>query len=324
MPHVLVAGKLHPSGVALLRAAPGVTFDLVDEISEPSYAPLMDRADALVLRTQPLSADTVARAARLKLVSRHGVGYDAVDVQALNDRGIPLCIVGDVNTNAVAEHAMMMILATVKKVLLADTAVRDPSRWGWRNRLEAGEVGGKTLLVMGFGRIGRRLAQLAQAFNMRVIAHDPWLERHGWPDGPVRPVADLATALGEADVISLHLPPADRHALGATELAQVKRGAVLVNTARGGIVSEVALVDALRDGRIAAAGLDVFDKEPPMQGDPLFSFAQVLLSPHIAGLTAEGAERLAIHSVQNVLDFFAGRLNPALIVNAGSLANGTP
>jgi D-3-phosphoglycerate dehydrogenase len=315
MPHVLVAGKLHPAGLALLQDAPDVTFDLVEEVSEPSYAPLIDKADALVLRTQPMSEDTIARAARLRLVSRHGVGYDAVDVGALNRRGIPLCIVGDVNTNAVAEHAMMLILAAVKKVLLADTAVRDPSRWGWRNRLEAGEVAGKTLLIMGFGRIGRRLAMLAQAFGMQVIAHDPWLQQHGWPDDSVRPVADLALALGQADVISLHLPPADQHALGTNELAQIKRGAVLVNTARGGIVCEAALVAALRDGRIAAAGLDVFDCEPPHDGDPLFAFPQVVLTPHIAGLTAEGAERLAVHSVQNVLDFFAGRLDAALIVN---------
>ena len=149
MPHVLVAGKIHPSGVALLRGAPGVTFDLVEEVSEPSYAPLIDRADAVVLRTQPMTAATVARAGRLQLVSRHGVGYDAVDVAALDARGIALSVVGDVNTVAVAEHAMMMMLAAVKKVLRADRAVRDPSQWGWRNRLEAGELAGKTLLVLG-------------------------------------------------------------------------------------------------------------------------------------------------------------------------------
>lgn len=321
MPHVLVAGKIHPSGVALLKNAPGITFDLVEEVSEPSYAPLIDRADALVLRTQPLRAATVARADRLLLVSRHGVGFDAVDVTALNARGIALSVVGDVNTVAVAEHAMMMMLAAVKRVLRADRAVRDPAQWGWRNRLEAGEVGGKTLLVLGFGRIGRHLAGLAAAFGMTVIAHDPWLERHGWPEGPVRPVSDLGQALAMADVISVHMPKADRPALGAAELALVKPGVVIVNTARGGIVDEISLAEALRAGHVGAAGLDVFDDEPPAPDNPLLAFDQVLLSPHIGGLTAEGAERLAVYSVQNVLDFFAGRLDPALVVNAAALRN---
>lgn len=319
MPHVLVAGKLHPSGVKMLREAEGITFDLVEEVSEPSYAPLIDKADALILRTQPMTEETVERAARLRLVSRHGVGYDAVDVEALNDRKIALCVVGDVNTSAVAEHTMMLMLAATKRVLRADTAVRDRSRWGWRNRLEACELAGKTLLLLGYGRIGRQVAKLALAFDMRVIAYDPWLEGHGWPDGPVRPVSDLPTALAQADVISLHMPPSEKPVLGRLELAHVKPGAVLINTARGGIVSETALVEALKDGRIGAAGIDVFLDEPPEAGHPLLAFDQVVFSPHIAGLTAEGAERLAMHSVQNVLDFFAGRLDPALIVNAKSL-----
>lgn len=319
MPHVLVAGKIHPAGLALLQAAPGVTFDLVEEVSEPSYAPLIGRADALVLRTQPLTAATLAQAGRLRIVSRHGVGFDAVDVAALDARGIALAVVGDINTVAVAEHALMMMLAAVKRALRADRAVRDPAQWGWRNRLEAGELGGKTLLLLGYGRIGRHVAGLATAFGMRVIAHDPWLEQRGWPDGPVRPVADLAAALAQADVISVHVPKADRPVLGAAELAQVRHGVVIVNTARGGIVDETALAAALSRGQVGAAGLDVFDAEPPPPDHPLLGFDQVLLSPHIGGLTAEGAERLALHSVRNVLDFFAGQLDPALVVNAAAL-----
>lgn len=318
MPHVLVAGRIHPSGVALLRAAPEITFDLVDEVSEASYAPLIDRADALILRTQPLTTATVALAGRLRIVSRHGVGYDAVDVPALTRRSITLAVVGAVNTSAVAEHAMMMILAASKRVLRADTAVRDPSRWGWRNRLEAGEIAGKTLLVLGYGRIGRRVAELAAAFDMTVIAHDPLQERQGWPAGPARAAPDLAAALAEADVISVHMPKAEEPTLGNAELALVKRGVVIVNTARGGIVDERALSYALKDGRVGAAGLDVFEDEPPDFSNPLLAFDQVLLSPHIGGLTAEGGERLAVHSVRNVVDFFAGTLDPALVVNAAA------
>ncbi len=319
MPHILVAGKIHAAGLALLDAAPGVTFDVVEEVSEPSYAPLIDRADALILRTQPLGSATVARAVRLTIVSRHGVGYDAVDVAALDRRGIALAIVGDVNTVAVAEHAMMMMLAATKRALRADRAVRAPGQWGWRNRTEAGELAGRTLLLLGYGRIGRKVAALATAFGMTVIAHDPRVQADGWPEGVVRPVGDLDAGLAVADVISVHTPKAERPALGAGELARVKPGVVIVNTARGGIVNELALADALRTGRVAAAGLDVFDDEPPASDHPLLAFDQVLLSPHIAGLTSEGAERLAVHSVRNVLDHFAGRLDPALVVNAAAL-----
>ena len=136
MPHILVAGAVHPAGLAALRADPHVTFDYVEDVSEESYAPLIGKADALVIRTQPLSAATVAKGERLKVVSRHGVGYDAVDLAALNARGIALMIVGDTNSLSVAEHAMMMLLACAKRTILADKAVRDPARWGWRNRLE--------------------------------------------------------------------------------------------------------------------------------------------------------------------------------------------
>jgi D-3-phosphoglycerate dehydrogenase / 2-oxoglutarate reductase len=324
MPHILVAGKLHPSGVDLLRRAQGVTFDLVDEISEPSYAPLIDRADALVLRTQPLSAATIAKAERLKLVSRHGVGYDAVDVAALSARGIPLCIVPDVNSAAVAEHAIMLILAATKQVLRADRAVRNPKDWGWRHRLEAGEVAGKTLLVLGCGRIGRLLANYAASLGMKVIGYDPWLERAGWPAGPLECVSSLANGLARADVISVHVPKAEHPLLGAAELKATRPGVVIINTARGGIVDEAALAAALASGHVAAAGIDVFADEPPASDHPLFAFDQVILSPHIAGLTAEGAERLAVYSVQNVIDFFAGSLDPDLIVNAAAIGEKAP
>lgn len=314
MPHVLVAGKLHPSGLALLQAAEGVTFTHIEDISEASYQAYLAHADAIVIRTQPMGAASVAKAPRLKIVSRHGVGYDAVAVAALNARHIPLCIVGDVNSVSVAEHAMMLILACTKRLIRSDRAVRQ-GHWVWRNGLEQGEVAGKTLLILGYGRIGRRLARLAAAFGMEILAYDPWALAHGWPEGAARPVASLEQGLALADVISVNLPKADRPILGAAELALLKPGAVIVNTARGGIVDEAALLAALTSGQVGAAGLDVFDAEPPMADHPLLAFDQVILTPHTAGLTAEAAERMAISSVQNVLDFFAGQLDPALIVN---------
>ena len=315
MPHVLIAGKLHPAGLALLKGAEAYTYDYVEEVSEPSYAPLIEKADGLVIRTQPLSAATIAGASRLKIVSRHGVGYDSVDLTALNRRRVPLCVVGDVNSLSVAEHAMMLILASAKRVIRADRAVR-AGPWGWRNRLEASEISGKRLLIIGFGRSGRHLAQMAEGFSMEVQAFDPFLAEGGWPVGTVVPAESLAAGLAWADVVSLHVPKAGRPILGAKEFACLKPGAIVVNTARGGIVDEAELALALKDGRVVAAGLDVFDDEPPASGHPLLAFDQVVLSPHIAGLTQQAAERMAVSSVQNVIDFFAGSLDPDLIVNS--------
>ena len=314
MPHVLIAGKLHPAGLARIEGAEGFTFDYVEAISEPSYAPLVDSADALVIRTQPLTAATVARASRLKLVSRHGVGYDAVDLEALARRRIALCIAGGANSLSVAEHAMTLILACAKRVLRADRAVRGGD-WKWRDRLEAMEISGRALLIVGYGRAGRKLADMAKGFDMEVRAFDPFVAEGGWPPGSASPVATLAEGLAWADIVSLNAPKAGKPLIGAQEFALLKPGAILVNTARGGVVDEAALGAALTEGRVAAAGLDVFDDEPPPASHPLLAFDQVILSPHIAGVTAEAAERMAVASVQNVIDFFAGRLDPSLIVN---------
>ena len=167
MPHILIAGKLHPAGLALLGAASGVTFDYVEEISEPSYQAHLAKADGMVIRTQPLGAASVAKAGALKIVSRHGVGYDAVDVAALNARKIPLCIVGDVNSAGVAEHAMMLILAATHRLIAADRETR-AGNWGWRNGLQTQEVRGKRLLII-LSAGGRAEAYQPDGFNRFTI-----------------------------------------------------------------------------------------------------------------------------------------------------------
>jgi D-3-phosphoglycerate dehydrogenase len=319
MPHVLVAGRLHPAGIERLKTARDVSYTLVDDISLESYLPHVAGADALVLRTQPLTAAAIAAAPQLKIVSRHGVGYDAVDVAALNARGIPLCIVGDVNSRAVAEHTLMLMLAVARKAAQHDAAVRRGA-WEVRNRFETVELDGKNLLLAGFGRIGRRVAELARAFGMTVTAYDPFVKPDVMAKHGVRPAADLVRALGEADYVSLHMPGSTAGAvIFEEEIKAMKPGAILINAARGGLVDEVLLDRALREGRLGGAGLDVLKAEPPDPGHPLLSNDRVVLSPHAAGLTAECAARMAVASVQNVLDHFAGRLDPALVVNAAEV-----
>lgn len=321
MVRILVAGKIHPDGLALLQR-PDIELDYVEEVSTASYRPYLKDADAILIRTQPLPGECVSEAPNLKIVSRHGVGYDAVDVNALNARGIPLAIVGDVNSRAVAEHATMLMLAAARRAVIFDKKTRG-GEWNYRNTLDMDEVDGRSLLIVGFGRIGKRLAQIAKALGMEVAAHDRYQSDESIAAEGVRPVADLHEALREADVVSLHVPKVgDKALIGADELALMKKSAIIVNTARGGLVDEAALVDALNSGRLAAAGLDVFDDEPPASDNPLLHCERAILSPHNAGLTALCARRMAMSAAQNILDHFAGNLDASLVVNHAEIKSG--
>jgi D-3-phosphoglycerate dehydrogenase len=319
MVRVLVAGKVHPDGLALLKR-PDVQLDYVEEVSAASYRPYLKDAEALLIRTQPLSGEFIAEAPNLKIVSRHGVGYDAVDVKTLNSRGIPLTVVGDVNSRAVAEHAVMLMLAAARRTVLFDRKTRS-GEWNYRNSLDMDELDGRSLLVVGFGRIGRRVAQIGAALGMDVSAHDRFQSDDAIEEQGVRVVGELADGLREADVVSLHLPKVgDQPLIGRDELALMKRSAILINTARGGLIDEQALADALNGGLLAAAGLDVFNDEPPAADNPLLGCERAILSPHNAGLTVDCARRMAIVAAQNILDHFAGRLDTSLIVNHEDIA----
>lgn len=315
MPHMVIAGPVHAAGLALLDGLSHVTFDYVPDSDPDAYRRHLPQADGLVLRTQPLTAADVAAAPRLRIVSRHGVGYDAVDVAALDARGIPLAIVGDVNSRTVAEHAMMLLLAASRR--LVDSVIRfRAGDWAHRNAFASRELFGKTLLIIGYGRIGRHLAKLAQAFGVRVLAYDPFIGSDDFDE--VERVAGLHEGLARADLVSIHAPKGEEILIGAPELAAMQPGAVLVNTARGGQIDEAALAEALISGEIGAAALDVLAEEPPAAHHPLLALDNAIITPHTAGLTRECAERMAIVSIRNVLDCFDGRLDPKLVVNRPS------
>ncbi len=319
MVRVLVAGKIHPDGLAVLQR-PGIEIDYVQEVSSESYKPYLKRADAILIRTQPLPGDYIAAAPNLKIVSRHGVGFDAVDVEALNARRIPLTVVGDVNSRAVAEHAVMLMLSAARRTVLFDQRTR-AGDWNYRNSLDCAELDGRTLLVVGFGRIGRRLAEIASVLGMDVMAHDRFQADESILARGVKPISELSEGLRVADVVSLHVPKVgDQPLIGRAELALMKSSSVLINTARGGLVDEAALAEALRDRRIAAAGLDVFADEPPAADNPLFKCERAILSPHNAGLTEACARRMAISAATNIVDFFEGRLDRNLVVNQDQVA----
>jgi D-3-phosphoglycerate dehydrogenase len=272
-------------------------------------------ADALLIRTSTLSAKAISGAKTLKIVARHGVGYDNIDVAALTQRGIPLALVGNVNAVSVAEHTLYLLLACMKRGLAYDRAMRKGG-WQIRDTLGARDLNGKTLLIVGFGRIGSEVAARAKAFGMKIEAYDP-LVKVGKSDSGVTLVTDLDAAIARADAVSLHLPlmAQTRKLFDAKRIARMKVNAVLICTARGGLIDEEAMAEALREGRLMAAGLDVFAEEPPAAEHALLALDNVVLSPHSAALTEECAERMAVIAAQNCLDGLDGRFNPSLIAN---------
>ena len=311
MPHVVVAGPLHPAGIEVLEAAPEISFVYETSWDPVAYTAHIDKADGLVLRTQALTRNIVDMAPRLKIVSRNGVGYDAVDVAALNERGIALAVVGDVNSATVAEHTIMLMLAASRRLLKTVVRLREGD-WLYREELEARELCGKNLLIIGFGRIGRRVARIATALEMSVFAYDPFIDADQF-EGANR-ISRLDDALRVADVISLHIPATDSQLLDSSAFRHMKPGVVIVNAARGSIVDEAALLSAVNEGRVGAFGTDVFAEEPPTSDHPFLSHQSIIATPHSAALTEECARRMARRAVQNVLDYFEEALDPSLIV----------
>jgi D-3-phosphoglycerate dehydrogenase len=316
MAKVLVVQAFHQDGMKLLEARSDVTIEIVDGALEELAEKIAD-ADGVTIRTALLPAAAIERALRLKVVSRHGVGYDNIDVEALTRRGIPLAIAADANATAVAEHTLYFMLALAKQGLRYDRATRE-GEWAVRNSLDAVDLLGRRALIMGFGRIGREVARRCAAFGMAVMVYDPYVQANVIEAaGDYRSVPDFETALGETDVLSVHMPLGveSRGLIGAAELAALPAHAFVINAARGGIVDEDALHDALTSGKIAGAGLDVFDQEPPPENHPLFALPNVVLSPHSAGLSKEAAIRMAVSTAKNVLAGIDGKLDPSMVVN---------
>lgn len=321
MARVLVLGTIHAAGLERLAAQPGMETIVVDERAEAEIDAALGQADAVVVRTAPLPARRIAAAPRLRVIAKHGVGVDNIDLAAARARGIPVAVTATANATSVAEFAFAQILALAKRAAEMDAAVR-AGDWAARNRPGVIELAGKTLLVVGFGRIGTRVARRALAFEMRVLVHDPFVPSARIREAGCEPAAELDAALPEVDVLSLHCPltATTRGMIDAARLARLRPTAFLIDTARGGLVDETALAEALAAGRLAGAALDVFGREPLPADDPLLAAPNLLLSPHVAGVSAESARRMALEAAENVLAGLEGRLDPAVLVVAEAQA----
>lgn len=231
----------------------------------------------------------------LRLFQLPGVGYDMLDPGLLAERGVPLAQAGVGSSEEVAEHAMMLMLAVSRRLVELDRSVREGHWWMFERRMQCHSLRGRTLGIVGMGQIGRQVARRAVAFGMRILHHDP-VPVEGWKH------ATLDALLAESDIVTLHMPvtPATRHLLNGMRIAAMKPGAILINTARGALVDEAALLDALVSGHLAGAGLDVFETEPTSAANPLLAFPQVVVTPHVATGTAESLHDKAAYYAENI------------------------
>jgi D-3-phosphoglycerate dehydrogenase len=243
----------------------------------------------------------------IKVVTRIGVGYDAVDVPALSRRKVPLMVAGTANSPSVAEQALFMMLMLAKRAVEMHSIVKQ-GQWASRLGKLPFDLFGKTVLIVGFGRIGTRTAKRCLAMEMNVLIYDPYKAASEIKAAGCEPAGDLDAALPRADFVSIHCPKtAETVAMfNAARLKRMKPSAYLINTARGGIVEEKALHEALVSGQLAGAGLDVFEQEPPAMGHSLFALPNVIMAPHVAGVTREAVDRMSEQTARNILSALDG------------------
>jgi len=317
MPKVIIHDAVDPAARALLEARENMKIVTIQRDERERLRHELRDADSIILRYLPLDADDLRTAQNLKVIARHGVGYDNIDMVAAGARGIPIATIGDANSVTVAELALYLMLAAAKQGLVYDTALRSGDWWQTRESTPTIELYEKTVLVVGFGRIGSRVAPRCKAFGMDVMVCDPYIPQAKISEAGYTPVQDLTAALSQVDIVTLHTPLNDetRHMIDASALARMKKGALLVNTSRGSVVDGNALSAAVMSTHIFAAGLDVFEEEPPDPGSKLLSLTNMVFTPHVGGLTRECFYRSAIVCAQNSLDAIDGKLNPAYVVN---------
>jgi D-3-phosphoglycerate dehydrogenase len=309
---VLLTESMSRSGRDLLTERGDVEIvGFPNTISEAAFQALLaERApvNGVALGGTKFGKKEIDAAAEMLVVARIGVGFDAVDVPALTAKKIPLMVAGTANSPSVAEQAMFMMMALAKRGAELNAMVQGGA---WNSRLERVPVDlfGKTVLIVGFGRIGSRSAKRCQAMEMNVLVYDPYRPAAEIKAAGCEPVAELEAALQRADFVSIHCPktPETVGMFNAARLAVMKPTAYLVNTARGGIIDEAALHKALSTGKLAGAGLDVFEQEPTPVANPLLKLGNVISAPHMAGVTRESLDRMGLQTARNILSALDGK-----------------
>jgi D-3-phosphoglycerate dehydrogenase len=303
MPRVLICDKLEDAGLEILRTA-GIELDNRPGLKGTDIVAAIRAADAAIVRSGTrITAELLENSGKLRCVVRAGVGVDNIDVPTATRRGVIVMNTPSGNTVSAAEHTIALLLAVSRHVPAADASMK-AGKWD-RSKFLGTQVAGKTLGVIGLGRIGREVARRAVGLDMQVIGFDPLVTPEKAAEFGIKAVATRDELLPKCDFLTLHIPllPDTKDFIGAAELALMPKGARLLNVARGGVVNEPALADALSRGHIAGAGLDVFEQEPPPADSPLMKAPNVVLTPHLGASTVEAQEAVAVEAANLLVDY---------------------
>ncbi|MDQ7262634.1 hydroxyacid dehydrogenase [Paracoccus sp. PS-1] len=321
--NILITGpSLAPAAADVLTRAGYVPVYVPPYTNGEGLIEVVRMADpvGILARMGRIDETVFAAAPRLRVISKHGAGVDNIDVEAATARGIPVLNAAGANAVSVAEQAMALLFAVAKRIIPLDRGIRE-GRWekpGFQGRELAGSVMG----LVAFGAISRQTARFAKGLGISVRAHDPFSPTEAFAAEGVERVEDLDELFASCDIISLHCPltPMTRNMVNAQRLSRMKPGAIIINTARGGLIDEPALAEALASGRISGAGLDTFAQEPPPAEHPFWTEPRLVLSPHIGGVTEAANIRVGVEAAQGIVDLLEGRPVPeARIVNRAEL-----
>ena len=309
--------RIHEEGIKILDSNKNFEFEVIDDLSPSNLLDKINSFDGITLRTTKLTNDILLKASRLKVISRHGVGYDNVDTNFLKQKNISLFITATANAQAVSEHVFYMMLTISKNFLNLDNEVRVGNFKKNMDKLETFELNNKEILIAGFGRIGKNLIKKCIGFDMKVKVYDPFVDASLVEQMGGTKIENFDLGIQSADFLSIHMPlnKETKNLLNMSRIQTMKNTAVIINTARGGIINEHDLDKALTEKIILAAGLDVFENEPLNLDSPLLKNRKVILSPHTAALTNECRIRMAKETIQNLVDFFENKINKTMLVN---------
>ena len=313
---ILIIQKVHQKGMELIKNHPNFEVDVTDDTSEENLKAKIKNCDGASIRIANLSGDVMKEAKNLKIVSRHGVGYDNIDLNYAKEKDIKIAITANANAVTVSEHVMFNLLNISKRKDLFDKTVRE-GNFKDRNKLpKTIELWKKNFLIVGFGRIGQALIKRCLGFEMNVYVFDPFISKEKIELMGGKKIENLEEAVKSMDVISLHMPLTEKtkNLINYELLKTMKKNCIIINAARGGIINEIDLDKALNENLIFGAGIDVFEKEPPDNNNPLLKNEKVFLSPHTAAFTEECMIRMGIETIQNIIDFFENKIDQSKIV----------
>ena len=317
MPKIAIVDKMHQDGINLLKNNPKFECEIIEDLSKKNLMSKLSAFDGITLRRGKIDAEILEKCKNLKVISRHGVGFDNVDIKFLKKNNIKLLVTSTTTSVSPAEHIMFMIINIAKGAGFFDKAVRN-GEFGsvMHMKHETFELSNKKILIIGFGRIGKKLIKRCLGFDMKVKIFDPFVSEDIIKKFGGSKVENIDDGLKSCDYLSLHVPLTEKtkNILDYSKLKTMKNTAIIINTSRGGIINEADLNKAINDKIIFGAGLDVFEKEPVDINNPLLKNNKVLLSPHSATFTNECKSRMSLETIKNIIDFFENKIDKSMIV----------